>query len=46
VAVYAIGGNRPRIHPTSSVHPLASVAGRVEIGPECFIGTGASLRGD
>jgi phenylacetic acid degradation protein len=46
VAVYAIGGNRPRIHPTSFVHPLASVAGRVEIGPECFIGPGASLRGD
>ena len=46
MAVYAIGGNRPRIHPSSFVHPLASVAGRVEIGPECYIGPGASLRGD
>jgi phenylacetic acid degradation protein len=46
VAVYTFAGNRPVIHATAFIHPLASVIGRVEVGPECFIGPGASLRGD
>ncbi len=46
MGLYAVGGNLPRVHPTSFVHPLASVIGRVEIGPGCYIGPGASLRGD
>ncbi len=46
MAVYAVGGNRPRIHPASFVHPQASIVGRVVIGPGCYIGAGASLRGD
>jgi phenylacetic acid degradation protein len=46
MALYAVGGNSPRIHPSTFVHPLASVIGRVEIGPRCYIGAGASLRAD
>ncbi|MBK5257047.1 MAG: phenylacetic acid degradation protein PaaY, partial [Vicinamibacteria bacterium] len=46
MALYALGGNAPRIHPSTFVHPLASVVGRVEIGPSCYIGAGANLRGD
>ncbi|MHB0978983.1 MAG: gamma carbonic anhydrase family protein [Thermoleophilia bacterium] len=46
MGLYAVGGNRPRIHPTSFIHPLASIIGRVEIGPGCYIGAGASIRGD
>lgn len=46
MGLYAVGGNLPRIHPTAFVHPLASVIGRVEIGPGCYVGPGASLRGD
>jgi phenylacetic acid degradation protein len=43
---YALGGNRPRIHPTAFVHPQASLVGRVEIGADCYIAPFASLRGD
>lgn len=46
MALYAVGGNRPRIHQSSFVHPLAAVMGRVEIGPGCYIAAGAVLRGD
>ena len=34
------------VHPSSYVHPLASVIGHVTIGANCFIGSGAVLRGD
>ena len=46
MALYAVGGNSPRIHPAAFVHPSASIIGRVEVGPGCYIGAGASLRGD
>lgn len=46
MACYEVGGNRPRVHPSAYVHPLASLIGRVEVGPDCFIGPFASLRGD
>lgn len=46
MGLYAVGGNLPRVHPSSFVHPLASVIGRVEVGPGCYIGPGASVRGD
>jgi phenylacetic acid degradation protein len=46
VPIYAVGGNRPRIDPSAFVHPLAIVMGRVEVGPHCYIGAGAALRGD
>lgn len=46
MACYEVGGNRPRVHPSAYVHPLASLIGRVEVGPDCFIAPFASLRGD
>lgn len=36
----------PVIHPSSYVHPLALVIGHVTIGPNCYLGAGAVLRGD
>lgn len=44
--VYRLGDKKPRIHPTTFVHPLASVIGDVVLGPGCYVGPGASLRGD
>lgn len=43
---YAYQGIVPVVDPTSYVHPLASLIGDVIVGPGCFIGPGASLRGD
>ena len=43
---YAFQGIVPVVHPTSYVHPLASLIGDVIVGPGCFIAPGASLRGD
>jgi len=34
------------VHPTSFLHPTASLIGDVIVGPGCYIGAGASLRGD
>lgn len=44
--VYEIDGVRPVVHPSSFVHPQASLIGDVHIGPECYIGPMASLRAD
>ena len=44
--IYAFGGGRPIIGPRSFVHPDAVIIGHVSIGPSCFIGPGAYLRGD
>ncbi|MGJ9417101.1 phenylacetic acid degradation protein PaaY [Massilia sp. CMS3.1] len=46
VKVYEIDGVRPVVHPTSYVHPTAVLIGDVIIGPRCYIGPLASLRGD
>ena len=43
---YTYQGITPVVHPTSYVHPLASLIGDVIVGPGCFIAPGASLRGD
>jgi phenylacetic acid degradation protein len=43
---YEIDGVVPVIDPASFVHPTASLIGDVIIGPNCYIGPGASLRGD
>lgn len=43
---YAIDGVVPVVDPTSFVHPTASLIGDVIIGAGCYIGPGASLRGD
>lgn len=36
----------PVVDPTAFVHPTASLIGDVLVGPRCYVGPGASLRGD
>jgi len=43
---YAIDGVIPVVHPSAHVHPTAVLIGDVHIGPACYIGPLASLRGD
>lgn len=43
---YSYQGIVPVVDPASYVHPTASLIGDVIVGPGCFIGPGASLRGD
>ena len=44
--VYAIDGLRPVVDPSAFVHPAAILIGDVLVGPGCYVGPGASLRGD
>jgi phenylacetic acid degradation protein len=44
--VYAFEGIVPVVHLTSYLHPTAILIGDVIIGPRCYIGPAASLRGD
>jgi phenylacetic acid degradation protein len=44
--VYSIDGMVPVVHPSAFVHPSAVLIGDVIIGPHCYIGPLASLRGD
>ncbi|MGW7436605.1 acyltransferase [Streptomyces sp. NPDC054849] len=44
--IYAFEGAVPVIHPTAFVHPDAVLIGSVVIGPGCYVGPLASLRGD
>jgi phenylacetic acid degradation protein len=46
VKVYEIDGVRPVVDPTAYVHPSAVLIGDVIVGPRCYIGPLASLRGD
>ena len=43
---YSIDGIVPVVDSSSYVHPLASLIGDVIIGPGCYVGPFASLRGD
>jgi len=43
---YEIEGVIPVVHRTAFVHPQASLIGDVIIGPGCYVGPMASLRGD
>ncbi|MBX6751981.1 MAG: transferase hexapeptide repeat family protein [Micromonosporaceae bacterium] len=43
---YSIDGVVPVVDPTAFVHPTAVLIGDVVVGPGCYIGPGASLRGD
>ena len=43
---YAFKNFIPVVHPTAFVHPQACITGNVIIGPHCYIGPGAALRGD
>jgi phenylacetic acid degradation protein len=43
---YAFEGLVPVLDPASFLHPTAVLIGDVIVGPGCYIGPGASLRGD
>jgi phenylacetic acid degradation protein len=44
--IYCLEGVIPVVDPTAFVHPQAVLIGDVIVGPRCYIGPGASLRGD
>jgi len=44
--VYAIDGVVPVVDPTAFVHPSAVLIGDVIVGPGCYVGPCATLRGD
>ncbi len=46
LTVYSIDGVVPVVDPTAFVHPSAVLIGDVIIGPGCYIGPAACLRGD
>jgi phenylacetic acid degradation protein len=46
MTAYSIDGLVPVVDPSSFVHPQAVLIGDVIIGAGCYIGPGASLRGD
>ena len=46
LTVYSIDGVTPVVDPSAYVHPAAVLIGDVVIGPGCYIGPFASLRGD
>jgi len=46
VPCYSIEGVVPVVDPTAYVHPTAVLIGDVTIGPNCYVGPCASLRGD
>ena len=43
---YRYAGVTPVVHPTAFVHPTAVLIGDVIVGPGCYVGPCASLRGD
>jgi phenylacetic acid degradation protein len=43
---YEIDGIRPVIDPTAFVHPTAILIGDAIVGPRCYVGPAASIRGD
>tara|TARA_B100000989_G_scaffold19345_2_gene12699 strand:+ start:32134 stop:32736 length:603 start_codon:yes stop_codon:yes gene_type:complete len=44
--VYAFRNMTPVVHPTAFVHPQATLVGHVTVGPDCYVGPHAVLRGD
>jgi len=44
--VFAFKGMTPVVDPTAFVHPQATLIGHVTIGPDCYVGPHAVLRGD
>lgn len=46
LVVYAINGVTPVVDPTAFVHPSAVLIGDVVVGPGCYVGPCASMRGD
>jgi len=46
MTLYALGDERPRIHPEAYIHPRAVLIGEVRIGPGSSVWPGAVLRAD
>ena len=46
LSVYSINGVTPVVDPSAFVHPSAVLIGDVIVGPGCYVGPCASLRGD
>jgi len=46
LTVYEIDGVTPVVHPSAFVHPTAVLIGDVIVGPRCYVGPAACLRGD
>jgi phenylacetic acid degradation protein len=46
MAFYSIDGVVPVVDPSAFVHPTAVLIGDVVVGPNCYVGPLASLRGD
>lgn len=44
--IYSFDGIVPVVHPSAHVHPTAVLIGDVIVGANCYVGPGASLRGD
>jgi len=44
--LYEFEGKRPAVDPSAWIAPSADVLGDVHIGPQCYVGWGAVLRGD
>jgi carbonic anhydrase/acetyltransferase-like protein (isoleucine patch superfamily) len=46
MTLFALGEERPRIHPDAYIHPLAVLIGEVWIGPSSSVWPGAVIRAD
>ena len=46
MTLYALGEDRPRIHPEAYIHPQAVLIGEVHIGPGSSVWPGAIIRAD
>jgi len=46
MSTYSLEGVVPIVHPEAFVHPDAVLIGDVIVGARCYVGPGASLRGD
>ena len=44
--LYEFENKRPAVDPTAWIAPSADIIGDVRIGPQCYVGWGAVLRGD
>ncbi len=44
--IYRFGDHIPVIDPSSFIHPLAAVTGKVIMGKNVYVGPGAAIRGD
>jgi carbonic anhydrase/acetyltransferase-like protein (isoleucine patch superfamily) len=46
MTLYALGHERPRIHPEAYIHPEAVLIGEIRIGPNSTVWPGAIIRAD